>query len=124
MFQADDLIIERTSDPKEKPAETNLVFGSTMADHMLMVDWCNTSGWGIPRIVPYGPLSVMPSASVFHYGLEVSINLDYSYNRHERFGRFSCVLRNILGTTSEASNIFCNKKKNFRGYSNWIFHTQ
>jgi len=34
---------------------------------MLTIPWKASSGWGAPRIHPYGPLSIEPSASVFHY---------------------------------------------------------
>ena len=29
-----------------------------------------TSGWGVPEVKPYGPLSIMPTASVLHYATE------------------------------------------------------
>jgi branched-chain amino acid aminotransferase len=47
-----------------------LVFGATMTDHMLEVDWHHESGWGAPRIVPYHALAIDPAASVLHYGIE------------------------------------------------------
>jgi len=71
LFQAGDLVIKKTTSPKDKPIESELVFGKTMSDHMLMINWSASEGWGIPEIVPYGPLSIPPSASVLHYGLEV-----------------------------------------------------
>lgn len=45
----------------------NLVFGNIFADHMLECDYINGE-WRNPIIKPYGPLSLMPSAKVFHYG--------------------------------------------------------
>jgi hypothetical protein len=47
-----------------------LKFGATFADHMLDIDWTRSEGWKSPRICPYGPLPLDPSASVFHYALE------------------------------------------------------
>lgn len=44
------------------------MFGTTMADHMLMVEWTTKDGWGVPRIVPYQNLSISPAASCLHYG--------------------------------------------------------
>ncbi|KAJ1732801.1 branched-chain-amino-acid transaminase bat2 [Coemansia sp. Benny D160-2] len=51
--------------PKEK-----LVFGHTFSDHMLAIPWTTKDGWGKPEIKPYGPLSLDPSCSVFHYAFE------------------------------------------------------
>ena len=37
---------------------------------MLTIPWTEDSGWGIAQIKPYGPLSLMPTASVLHYATE------------------------------------------------------
>ncbi|KZV77037.1 branched-chain amino acid aminotransferase II [Peniophora sp. CONT] len=50
------------------PALDTLKFGKNFTDHMLVVEWTQAGGWGAPEIKPYGPLSLMPSATVFHYG--------------------------------------------------------
>ena len=71
LCQSGDLVINKTSSPKSKPHENDLVFGKTMSDHMLVIDWTQNDGWSRPEIRPYGPLSIPPSASVLHYGLEV-----------------------------------------------------
>ncbi|KAL2410314.1 Branched-chain-amino-acid aminotransferase, mitochondrial, partial [Exophiala dermatitidis] len=39
-------------------------------DHMLTARWTKQSGWEAPEIRPYGPLSIMPTASVLHYATE------------------------------------------------------
>lgn len=59
---------EPNPSPKQKPDETNLEFGKTFTDHMLLLDYTAGQGWHDPRIVPYGPLSLDPAAMVFHYG--------------------------------------------------------
>ena len=46
-----------------------------MADHMLMVEWNVKHGWKTPQIIPFGPLPILPSASVLHYGIEVGFPL-------------------------------------------------
>lgn len=57
---------------KPKPTDENaLGFGRIMSDHMLMIDYKAGKGWHDARIVPYGPLSLEPSALVLHYGQEV-----------------------------------------------------
>ncbi len=38
---------------------------------MLEVDWHEKKGWGKPRIVPYGNLSISPAATGLHYGIQV-----------------------------------------------------
>ncbi len=48
----------------------NLAFGSTFTDHMLVCDYKN-GAWESPTIVPYGPLSLDPSAKIFHYGQSI-----------------------------------------------------
>ena len=37
---------------------------------MLMANWTAANGWAEPRIQPYGPLTLDPSALVFHYAIE------------------------------------------------------
>lgn len=37
---------------------------------MLTISWTEESGWAAPQIKPYGPLSLMPTASVLHYATE------------------------------------------------------
>lgn len=59
--------IQRTTHPRSKPVLPDLGFGRVFTDHMLLMDYDKASGWGAPRIVPYGPLSLDPSTTVFHY---------------------------------------------------------
>jgi branched-subunit amino acid aminotransferase/4-amino-4-deoxychorismate lyase len=47
------------------------VFGKTFTDYMMYAEW-DSEGWSRPVIKPYGPLSLNPSASVFHYATEVN----------------------------------------------------
>ena len=42
-------------------------FGRVFTDHMAVVKYSNGT-WHDPEVVPYGPLSLDPSASVLHYG--------------------------------------------------------
>ncbi|WP_047415988.1 branched-chain amino acid aminotransferase [Cellulophaga sp. Hel_I_12] len=48
----------------------NLAFGSVFTDHMLVCDYKN-GAWEKPKIVPYGPLMLNPSAKIFHYGQSI-----------------------------------------------------
>ncbi|MBW4838926.1 MAG: aminotransferase class IV, partial [Paenibacillaceae bacterium] len=63
--------ITLTSTKKVKPDADRLGFGKYFTDHMLLMDYSAGQGWHDPRIVPYGPISLDPSAMVFHYGQEV-----------------------------------------------------
>lgn len=48
----------------------NLGFGKVFSDHMLICDYKKGS-WGEPEIVPFQPMSLMPSAKIFHYGQSI-----------------------------------------------------
>jgi len=48
----------------------NLAFGNVFTDHMFACDYVNGE-WQMPKIIPYGPLTLDPSARVFHYGQAV-----------------------------------------------------
>ena len=64
--------ITKTTSPKQKPAPGQpLGFGRIFTDHMFVMDYTEGKGWHDARIVPYGNLSLAPSAMVFHYGQEM-----------------------------------------------------
>ncbi|MDT0686903.1 branched-chain amino acid aminotransferase [Autumnicola psychrophila] len=48
----------------------NLAFGQVFTDHMMICDY-KDGAWQTPKIQPYGPLEMDPSARVFHYGQAV-----------------------------------------------------
>lgn len=60
-----------TTNKKEKPDPSTLVFGRTFTDHMFVMDYYEGQGWVDPRIVPYAPLTLDPSCMCLHYGQEV-----------------------------------------------------
>ncbi|MGN1315020.1 MAG: branched-chain amino acid aminotransferase [Lachnospiraceae bacterium] len=63
---------EKTTNPKPLPTpEDPLTFGTIFTDHMFIMDYEEGKGWYDPRIVPYAPVSLQPSAMVFHYGQEM-----------------------------------------------------
>lgn len=49
---------------------SNLTFGKIFSDHMYVCDY-KEGKWQQPQIIPYGPFSLEPSSSVFHYGQAV-----------------------------------------------------
>ncbi|MGN7943183.1 branched-chain amino acid aminotransferase [Virgibacillus sp. 6R] len=63
-------LIEITS-RKDKPNPHSLGFGKYFTDYMFSMDYEDNKGWHSPRISPYEPLNLVPSASVFHYGQAV-----------------------------------------------------
>lgn len=65
-----DIRIEKTTSPKAKPTG-KLGFGKIFTDHMFLMNYSVEKGWYDPRIVPYGPISLDPSAMVFHYAQEL-----------------------------------------------------
>jgi branched-chain amino acid aminotransferase len=53
---------------KQKPDFNNLGFGQYFSDYMFEMDYEDGKGWHNPVIKPYSPISLDPSAMVFHYG--------------------------------------------------------
>lgn len=63
---------EKNTAPKAKPtAKEQLGFGKIFTDHMFIMEYETSKGWHDPKIVPYAPISLDPSAMVFHYGQEM-----------------------------------------------------
>lgn len=63
--------VTRNENPGTMPEASKLGFGSVFSDHMFVMDYNSKDGWHDARIVPYGPISLSPAASVFHYAGEV-----------------------------------------------------
>lgn len=61
-----------TKEPRDVPAPgvTSLNGSTICTDHMITVKWTAKSGWETPELRPYGPLTLMPTASVLHYATE------------------------------------------------------
>lgn len=59
--------ITRTSTSRPRPADSALKFGTVFADHMLILDYKEATGWNNGRIVPYAPLAMDPAAAGIHY---------------------------------------------------------
>ncbi|HLR69514.1 branched-chain amino acid aminotransferase [Virgibacillus alimentarius] len=63
--------IDLATTKKQKPAADQLVFGKQFTDHMFVADYTEGKGWHDKRIVPYEPITLDPSAMIFHYGQTV-----------------------------------------------------
>lgn len=67
----DPIKITRTSNSNIENVDfDNLGFGKVFSDHMLVCDYKNGQ-WNHPEIVPFQPISLMPSAKIFHYGQSI-----------------------------------------------------
>ncbi|MEL3961509.1 branched-chain amino acid aminotransferase [Lysinibacillus endophyticus] len=66
-----DITTQLTTNPKEKPAADELGFGNYFTDHMFVLEYTEGIGWHDGRIIPYQPISLDPSAMIFHYGQSV-----------------------------------------------------
>lgn len=65
------LMIEKAKTSKINDVDfDNLSFGSIYTDHMLVCDYKNGE-WKAPKVVPYQPLTLDPSAKIFHYGQSI-----------------------------------------------------
>lgn len=63
------ITITHTNNPSVPPSPGEaLGFGRRFTDHMFIWNYQQGKGWTDPRIMPYSPLALDPSAMVFHYG--------------------------------------------------------
>ena len=66
-------LIEVTKTSKSKINEVDfdhLSFGNVFSDHMLVCNYKNGK-WNAPEVVPYQPITLDPSAKIFHYGQSI-----------------------------------------------------
>ncbi|KAL7912856.1 aminotransferase [Trichoderma velutinum] len=71
-LDASRLEIKAVPNPKAAPDADNpdLMNIKTFTDRMVTVSWTEERGWDNPQVVPYGPISVMPSASALQYATQ------------------------------------------------------
>ena len=62
------ITVTKNPNPGKLPPADQLGFGSVFTDHMFLMDYTDQNGWHNARIVPFGPISMSPAASVLHYG--------------------------------------------------------
>jgi branched-chain amino acid aminotransferase len=64
-----------TATPRSPEERAELVarpgFGQVFTDHMVTIRYTEGVGWHDFALEPYGPVSLDPAASVFHYGQEI-----------------------------------------------------
>ena len=62
---------DRVSDEDRAAILANPGFGNHFTDHMVDLCWSAKGGWHRPRVSPYGPIQLEPSAAVLHYAQEI-----------------------------------------------------
>ncbi|KAG6094369.1 hypothetical protein E4U30_003412 [Claviceps sp. LM220 group G6] len=69
---ASQLSYSLTTTPRPVPDEITATSGdeTVATDHMVTATWRASTGWASPELKPYGPLSLMPTASCLHYATE------------------------------------------------------
>lgn len=77
----ENISITLTTDHKQKPDVEHLEFGKVFTDHMFVMDYSSDQGWHDARIIPYQPISIDPSAMIFHYGQTVFEGLKAYYSK-------------------------------------------
>lgn len=66
-----DIEVIRTKTSKIKDVDfDNLKFGHVFSDHMLECNFKNGK-WQAPKVLPYQPIVLDPSAKIFHYGQSI-----------------------------------------------------
>lgn len=83
-LDASKLVFTRNLSPRAvpEPDSPEVWTQSVCTDHMVTCQWTSTSGWAAPHIQPYGPLQLMPTASVLHYATECFEGLRF-YRGHD-----------------------------------------
>ena len=69
---------------------------------MITVKWTSTAGWHSAKLEPYGPFSIMPTASVLHYATECfeGLKLYRGYDGRLRLFRPDCNARRMLNSAT------------------------
>ncbi|GFF26094.1 branched-chain-amino-acid aminotransferase, mitochondrial [Aspergillus udagawae] len=73
-----------TTTPRNVPDAKTLggTHETICTDHMVVASWNAARGWSVPELKPYGPFSILPSASCLHYAYECFEGLK-AYRGHD-----------------------------------------
>jgi len=71
-LDASQIKVDFTTSPRAVPTPEAANAGpeTICTDHMIIAKWTVSEGWSMPHLKPYGPLELMPTASVLHYATE------------------------------------------------------
>ncbi|KAL4776104.1 aminotransferase [Aspergillus nidulans var. acristatus] len=96
-----------TTAPREVPDANTLASSrkTICTDHMIVASWNVESGWSAPELKPYGPISLLPSASCLHYAYECFEGLKAyrGYDGKLRMFRTDCNSRRLLMSAQRIS---------------------
>ena len=103
-LDADKLIFARNPKPHAvpEPDSPDVWTQSVCTDHMITCQWTSAEGWAAPHLQPYGPLHLMPTASVLHYATECFEGLKFyrGYDTKLRLFRPNCNTRRMLNSAT------------------------
>ncbi|MCJ1415807.1 hypothetical protein MMC32_002140 [Xylographa parallela] len=103
-LDAGKLTYTRNLNPKSvpEPDSPEVWSQSVCSDHMITCTWTSAAGWHAPRLQPYGPLSLMPTASVLHYATECfeGMKVYRGFDGRLRLFRPDCNARRMLGSAT------------------------
>jgi branched-chain amino acid aminotransferase len=106
-LDASKLKFTRNTNPQTLPAIDDPIrnASSFCTDHMVTAVWRNGTGWEAPELRPYGPLSIMPTASVLHYATECfeGQKAYRGYDGKLRLFRPDCNARRMLTSSTRIS---------------------
>ncbi|KAK1655883.1 aminotransferase [Colletotrichum phormii] len=97
---------KRGKDPQPVPSEATILSSdqSICTDHMIVASWRHGLGWSKPELKPYGPLSLLPTASCLHYATECFEGLK-AYRGNDGLLRVFRVEHNVARLRTSAARI-------------------
>ena len=116
-LDASKLVFTRNLSPHAipKPDSPEVWTQSVCADHMVTCHWGFASGWAAPYLQLYGPLQLMPTASVLRYATECFEGLKFyrAYDLKLGFFRPDCNTRIPLriSVTKPQRGNFCSGRR-------------
>lgn len=106
-LDASKLVFTRNLNPHAvpEPDSPEVWAQSVCTDHMVTCQWTLTGGWAAPHLRPYGPLQLMPTASVLHYATECFEGLKFyrGYDSKLRLFRPDCNAQRMLNSANRIS---------------------
>ena len=105
-LDASNIRITLTQNPKTVPEPGSAEERSqkVCTDHMVSALWTAEKGWARPKLTPYGPLSLMPTANVLHYATETFEGMKL-YRGFDRKLRLFRPLANCIRMVNSAKRI-------------------
>ena len=100
-----EISITKTDNLKPHPDDSSLAFGTIFTDYMFNMDYSMEKGWYNPRIEPYKPIELDPSAMVLHYGQAVFEGLKAFKTDNGNIQMFRA--KDNLKRINRSANILC-----------------